>query len=227
MKNLKSPKLYFQVYDALREYIIKNNLKPGDKMPTEAEMTEALGVSRNVLREGIKTLEIIGVLSSKPGVGMIINSFNSNFLSSCIYLNLIADNIDLALDAQQVRKVLELGFAKQSFAKITDSKIARLEELVAQMSHLDDAQAPYEIDKEFHGILLSDVPNQVLKAFADSAWACDKYFRQGEVYDDQLRVKKHAMIVEALKNRSYEDYYAALKYHFTFQYKTPKDKQEV
>ena len=85
MKNLKSPKLYFQVYDALREYIIKNNLKPGDKMPTEAEMTEALGVSRNVLREGIKTLEIIGVLSSKPGVGMIINSFNSNFLSSCIY----------------------------------------------------------------------------------------------------------------------------------------------
>ena len=68
MRNLKTKKKYFQVYEELKSYIIKNNLKPGDKLPTEMQMSEILGVSRNVLREAIKTFEIIGVLTSKAGV---------------------------------------------------------------------------------------------------------------------------------------------------------------
>ena len=55
MKNLKSRKLYLQVYDEIKSYIEKNHLMPGDKLPSEMKMCEMLGVSRNVLREAIKS----------------------------------------------------------------------------------------------------------------------------------------------------------------------------
>lgn len=86
MKNLRSPKLYLQVYNELRNYIVQNNLKPGDKLPTEMEMCERLGVSRNVLREAIKSLEITGVVHSTPGVGIVIQEFSTDYLfNSLVY----------------------------------------------------------------------------------------------------------------------------------------------
>ena len=66
MKNLHAPKLYIQVYDEIKNYIYQNNLKPGDKLPTEMDMCRQLGVSRNVLREAIKALEITGVFTRRP-----------------------------------------------------------------------------------------------------------------------------------------------------------------
>ena len=50
----------------------KNHLLPGDKLPSEMKMCEMLGVSRNVLREAIKSLEITGAVHSTPGVGIVI-----------------------------------------------------------------------------------------------------------------------------------------------------------
>lgn len=72
LHNLKSEKLYIRVYDEIKEYIFRNNLQPGDKLPTEMELCESLGVSRNVLRESIKALEITGLVRSRPGVGIVI-----------------------------------------------------------------------------------------------------------------------------------------------------------
>ena len=90
LQNLKSQKLYIRVYDEIRNYIYKNNLKAGDKLPTEMEMCEMLGVSRNVLREAIKSLEITGIVSSKPGVGIIIRDFNVDYIMST-FINSFAD----------------------------------------------------------------------------------------------------------------------------------------
>ncbi len=60
MRNLKNNKLYLQVYDEIKSYIIKNRLKAGDKLPTEMEMCSFLGVSRNVLREHRRCFEQAG-----------------------------------------------------------------------------------------------------------------------------------------------------------------------
>ena len=84
MEKSTNKKKYFQVYESLREYI-KNNLTVGDKLPTENELCKQMGVSRNVLREAIKSLEITGTILSKPGVGMVIREFNSDFFISTLF----------------------------------------------------------------------------------------------------------------------------------------------
>ena len=110
----KRQKLYQYVYNEIKDYIIKNNLQPGDVLPSEMEMMRMFGVSRNVLREATKALEIMGVVSSRNGVGKIINQFDSGFISSCMFLNLLGSETAIVVQSMQVRQVLEIGFARAS-----------------------------------------------------------------------------------------------------------------
>ncbi len=219
MKNLKSKKLYLQVYEEIKKYIVKYNFKPGDKLPTEMEMSEKLGVSRNVLREALKTLEIIGVVSSKPGVGMTLNGFNSNILSSVIFLNLIADGVDLISQTQEVRKVLELGFSQKCFETITDAQIEKLEECLEKMKNESDSVELYAIDSEFHRTLYKNVKNDVLVAFVDATWNCEKYYHDKWEKDHIKTYEKHKKIVEALKLDNFDDFYSVMQYHFSYEFK--------
>lgn len=212
-------KLYHQVYMELRDYIIQNNMKPGDMLPTEMEMTQALGVSRNVLREAMKSFEIMGVLTSKSGVGVMLNSFNPSFLSSCIFLNLIADSTDLVEQSQEARKVMELGFSKESFDAVTPQSLEKLEGILQKMNEGSDLLDFYELDALFHKTLLEPVGNYVLIAFIEAAWNCDKYYRTQYVHDPLLRFAKHSGIVKALQERDYEKYLEVLEFHFSYIYK--------
>lgn len=219
MKNLKSKKLYLQVYDELRHYILKNNLKPGDKIPTEMELSQALGVSRNVLREAIKTLEILGVVSSKPGVGMVVNAFSPSSLSTCMFLNLVEDKGDLLKQSQEVRMVLELGFAQKCIDSITDDQLERMAESLRTMETYDEHEDFYDLDAYFHQCMYENLENKILIAFLDSAWECDRNVRGKWPSDKELRVKKHRDIYTALVNRDYEALVASLVFHFTYKYK--------
>ncbi|MDY0287893.1 MAG: FadR/GntR family transcriptional regulator [Sphaerochaeta sp.] len=219
MKNLKSKKLYLQVYDELRLYIVKNNLKPGDKIPTEMEMSQTLGVSRNVLREAIKTLEILGVVSSKPGVGMVVNAFSPSSLSTCMFLNLIEDKGNLFRQSQEVRKVLEIGFAKQCFDSMTDEQLVRMKECVKAMESFEEYEDFYDSDAYFHQCMYENLDNKMLIAYLDSAWECDRSFRGKMIDDKALRIKKHRDIYTALYNRDYDAFMASLVFHFTYKYK--------
>ncbi|NCB01708.1 MAG: FadR family transcriptional regulator [Spirochaetia bacterium] len=226
MKNLKTKKLYLQVYDELRHYILKNNLKPGDKIPTEMELSQVLGVSRNVLREAIKTLEILGVVSSKPGVGMIVNAFSPSSLSTCMFLNLIDDRGDQFRQSQEVRKVLEIGFAQQCFDSITDNQISRMEDCVNAMQSFEEYEDFYDADAYFHRCMYENLDNKMLIAFLDSAWECDRSFRAKVVEDKALRIKKHSDICIALRERHYDAFMASLVFHFTYKYKSAGTREE-
>ena len=64
------------VREYIRDCIFKDNLKPGDKLPSEGQIAEDLGIARNSVREATRALESIGVLEVKHGVGLVVRSFN-------------------------------------------------------------------------------------------------------------------------------------------------------
>ncbi|WP_374757750.1 FadR/GntR family transcriptional regulator [Streptomyces sp. NEAU-H3] len=57
---------YERVAEQLLNHIAEQNLRPGDRLPTEQKLAELLGASRNVTREAVKTLAGIGRLSVRP-----------------------------------------------------------------------------------------------------------------------------------------------------------------
>ena len=227
MKNLKKPKLYLQVYNELREYIRKNELKPGDKLPTEMEMCDLLGVSRNVLREAIKSLEITGLVRSTPGIGCVIQEFNADYLYNTLIYNLGTEQSDLADQFRRIRRVLELGFAREAFEQISQEQLDILAGHVETMRSIAKRQAVAgtstttfgskfaEADAAFHRVLYSSLDLPLLVAIVDSFWAYDKNYAK-PVSPEYLMftVKKHEKIWEALNDRDFEAYCAAIDIHY-------------
>lgn len=225
MKNLKSKKLYLQVYDELCNYIRANNLQPGDKLPTEMEMTARLGVSRNVLREAIKALEISGVVSSKPGVGITIRRPGSDFYLSTLVaqMNRNSSEDQIRREVEQMRHVLEIGFAEVAYRSITDTEIEAMREQLAIMeSRGVQSKDPCALgvdfaaaDARFHALLFSRVDNSMLFSTLDLFWVFDRYYQvqlPRESYE--LIVDKHRRIYNALKDRNLTAFLAAMDYHF-------------
>ncbi|MFE4964146.1 FadR/GntR family transcriptional regulator [Streptomyces sp. NPDC056660] len=63
---------YELVAEQLLEHIAEQNLRPGDRLPTEAGLAEILGATRNVTREAVKVLAAIGRLSVRRGAGIFV-----------------------------------------------------------------------------------------------------------------------------------------------------------
>ena len=64
-------KIYEEIVDQLRDLIARGELKPGQKLPSEREMSESMGVSRASVREALTAMEAIGILDIRPGEGTL------------------------------------------------------------------------------------------------------------------------------------------------------------
>ena len=67
-----SKKKYIEIISLVKEMILKGQIRPGDRLPTEAQLTEQLGISRTSVREALKILESMGVIIIKRGEGMFL-----------------------------------------------------------------------------------------------------------------------------------------------------------
>lgn len=232
MRSLKTPKLYLQVYQEIKDYILKSGLKPGDKLPTEMEMCRLLGVSRNVLREAIKALEITGLVRSTPGVGSVIQEFNPDCLFDSLIYNVGADAGDMLEQFRRLRRVLELGFAQEAFETIKPDSIERLGQYVQVMDSIarkrassSSEQATFgirfaEADAAFHRVLYAGLKMPLLSSLLDSFWAYDKNYERPTSSSYLLfTVEKHRSIWKALTRRDYNAFREALEIHYQVVYR--------
>jgi len=212
MKNLKREKLYIQVLNEIKKYILTNNLKQGDKLPTELELSEMLGVSRNVIREAIKSLDLIGVIKSAPGIGMIVQEYNLDFIYENIFYNLVVDDKKLINEILQIRAILELGLAKDAFDCIGEKEIKLLDNILAnqETGNFEDN------DKEFHEVLYKNLNNKTFNSILQAAWTVDRNINpKSDQYTHKDLLSIHSGIVEALREKDYANFYKAMKAHFT------------
>ncbi|MDD2422403.1 MAG: GntR family transcriptional regulator, partial [Heliobacteriaceae bacterium] len=77
-KPIKTRKIYEEIVEQLRALIAKGNLMPGDKLPSERELSERLGVSRASVREALTALEVMGILDVRPGDGTFVRETNQS-----------------------------------------------------------------------------------------------------------------------------------------------------
>src|SRR5215218_1267208 len=61
---------------AIRRYIVERGLRPGDRLPSEAELAAALGNSRLIVREALRALDAVGILESRAGSGWFVRPFD-------------------------------------------------------------------------------------------------------------------------------------------------------
>ena len=86
LKKVTTQSVVQRVIDSLTDAMINRHLRPGDKIPTESELAESLGVGRNSIREAIKILVYLGVLEIRRAEGTFVcEGFSESMIDPMIY----------------------------------------------------------------------------------------------------------------------------------------------
>ena len=118
-----------QVYNQLLEMIIRKELKPGDRLPSEMALCDQMGVSRNTLRAALNKLDALGFTVSRQGGGTYVKEVDSDVYLNFFVPALLTHNVDL-LEVMQFRKGIEVEAARLAAANATDEDIEELRELL-------------------------------------------------------------------------------------------------
>ena len=160
----KNEKAYEKVIDHIKNEIWQGTLKRGERLPPERELAETLGVSRNSVREAIRTLGLMGFVSSTQGAGNFVTcDIEQNLRESLRMMVLLGETNYLQIS--QLRRGLEGENARLAAERLTPKQAARLRELVRLMREEADAQKASAYDQEFHVLLCEASGNRLIKAF--------------------------------------------------------------
>ncbi|WP_126973631.1 FadR/GntR family transcriptional regulator [Gynurincola endophyticus] len=194
----------------LREYLKKKSFRPGDPLPKEMELAEALGVSRNVIREALSRLRMLGMIETKKRRGMVLTT--PDILSSFerVLDPLIIDDKNLK-DIFELRLVLELGLADLLYMRKTDKDIEELETIV-KSENADETEFRLKNEIAFHGKLYEMTGNDTLKRFQNMLLPLFGYVIQLEKQYQPATVS-HADLVKILKNGTKDEFKAAMTAH--------------
>jgi GntR family transcriptional repressor for pyruvate dehydrogenase complex len=137
---LQRQTLTSQVIGHLLKLIKTGQIKPGSRLPTEKQLSQELGVSRTCIREAMKSLESLGLISVRPRIGAIVLDpssgalFNVERFSTAAHLQ----RTDVLIE---FRKILEVGLASLAAEK------AKEEDFIAMKKAIDDHKRALETDR--------------------------------------------------------------------------------
>jgi DNA-binding FadR family transcriptional regulator len=132
MKLVTRTKLTESIIKAIMEYVNSQNLKVGDRLPSERDLSKALKVSRPLLREAIRVMEGLNLIEVKPGSGIFIkNPLGPDF--SYLVLHIDLQEKERLLETLKVRKVLEKLAIEETLKNIDPEKLSRLEKLLTTL----------------------------------------------------------------------------------------------
>lgn len=176
-RNLEYPAIKtVSVVDSVKDWIIdqliKGNLRPGSKLPTEAELCSNLGASRNSVREAIKQLEAYGVVYIKRAEGTFVTDrFDPKMLSPVLYSIILQNNrwedfVDLrrAIDIGTLYVLIGRHPAYEELAPLRQA-LSALESAVS--AEVLNVQQITEADCAFHNVIIGLTNNPQLVTLSE------------------------------------------------------------
>lgn len=206
------------VADRIVQLIRQRELGPGDPMPTELELIDELGVSRNTVREAIRELRAWGIVDVRHGYGTFVAEATLAALTpSLVFRAVVAGPKGLAALRYlvEVRELLETGVAPRLIATIDEAKAARLNELCDQMADPDRMEVS---DRRFHRELYADLDNPLIGQLVDVFW--DAYHDANQQFEQSSRdavlatSAAHRDIVTAIRSGDARAAQSAVRDHF-------------
>lgn len=146
----------------LRDMIATGVLRPGDRLPPEAELAAELGASRNTAREAIRALVTAKVLDVRRGDGTYVTSLRPELLLDGITFAAELLQADFALELIAVRRILEGAATRLAAEHIDDPVRDELQHCLDQMRSAESHEVVVHYDARFHSIIAAASGNATL-----------------------------------------------------------------
>jgi GntR family transcriptional repressor for pyruvate dehydrogenase complex len=190
------------VAERIKQHIIDHNLKPGDRLPTEQELSDRFGVSKMSTREATRALGFLGIIDAAPRRGLVVGRVDMKRVTSYLGFHLAISDFPKGqlLDARIVIETGALPHVMHQMAKdgtlyesLTDKANA-----VRRAANLDERIVA---DVALHRALLDASGVQPLLAFHDLLTIFFDRFRRSLAQGDwETGMKRHQQILDALRD---------------------------
>lgn len=156
---VRAARLSDQVAAQLQALVIDRALKPGEKLPSERELCEMLGVSRTVVREAVRVLVVKGLLEVRPGGGMVVSAPDTALVSELMGVILRGDGVAFT-HVQEVRRLLEVELAGLAAERRTEGDLEKMQaQLALMVEHEADPERWARADVAFHATIAEATHN--------------------------------------------------------------------
>jgi GntR family transcriptional repressor for pyruvate dehydrogenase complex len=195
-------KVYHTVVRQLEKHIAES-LKPGELLPSERQLAEMLGVSRGSVRDAIRTLETLGLLEPRQGIGTVV--CQSEAASTDRLADALREKRKLVAELIDVRKMIEPHLAARAAMRASPEELKEMEEILdRQEAKVSRGELAMDEDSEFHySIALACNNSAVLKVvdvLMDLLRDARKHSFQAKGRQEKS-LAGHRRILSALKGR--------------------------
>ena len=216
LKELDTSSLVDKVEAGLVELLQQQKLKVGDSIPKEIELSQALGVSRTVIREALLRLRMMGLIESKKKKGAVITSPDLFGIMNKSMNPHILDQETLK-EIFEIRLVLEIGMADLLYLRIKPADIEQLYKIVAN----EPPAAQYHLfniehEIAFHGKLYEITGNNTMKKFQKMLLPVFDYVHNSGLLKKQLLLKtfvSHKDLVDILVKGTPDEFRRGMRNH--------------
>ncbi len=235
-QKIQAEKLSGAVVKQIELLILRGILRPGDRLPSERELAEKLGVSRPSLREAVATLQDRGLLDARAGAGIFVgNVMGAEFSETLV--RLFSDHEEAMFDYISFRRDME-GMAAERAAKLgSDTDLQVIDTIFRKMEAAHTKRNPAEesqLDAEFHLAIIEASHNVVMLHMMRAMF---QLLREGVFYNRQVMFKQrttrdtlldqHRAINDALQARDPSAARDAVSAHLSYVENSLSDQQRT
>lgn len=158
---VKKQRLYKEIIQSLMEYIEKNNLTHGERLPSERNLAELLAVSRTTVKEAISVLEANGIVHIRQGVGIFLTASNTDQLQKDVN-GILENQKGRFLELIELRQSIESDAAYYAAKRITESQKEKLTICYQKLALIErEGGAGIQEDLHFH-LAIAEASNNAL-----------------------------------------------------------------
>jgi len=145
----------------LLDYLLSGILVPGDRIPSERELSRTLGVGRSSVRDALKPLTLLGIIDVRQGDGTYLRATESELLPKAIEWGLLLGE-QSALDLVEARRHIEEALARLAAGRRDEEDLAEMRDLLRRMELAGSDDEFIDADMEFHLRVAQAARNNVL-----------------------------------------------------------------
>jgi GntR family transcriptional regulator, transcriptional repressor for pyruvate dehydrogenase complex len=154
--------------EKIKGMIVSGELRPGDRLPKEADLAAQLGLSRNSLREAVRALSLVRILDVRQGDGTYVTSLEPKALLDGLSFIVDLHHDSTVLEFFEVRRILEPAATALAAQQIELHTVNELRDHLAKVSDESDVQELVDNDLEFHRRIAEAAGNSVLYSLVDT-----------------------------------------------------------
>jgi len=224
-QRIDAEKLSQSVVRQIEQLILRGILRPGERLPSERELSERLGVSRPSLREAISELQGRGLLSTRAGAGIYVADVLGSAFSPAL-IRLFASHDQAVLDYIGFRRDLEGVAAARAAQSGTETDLKVIDTILRKMEVAHTKRNPSdeaELDAQFHLAIIEASHNVIMLHMMRSMF---DLLKEGVFYNRQVMFKQrntrdilldhHRAINDAIQARNPDAARDAVNVHLTF-----------